>query len=58
MGEFADDGVGPAAHVATEEQYQTMRDAGARHDDVVRRAADAVLFDRARVLLLPTGKSS
>lgn len=50
--------VGPAAHVATEEQYQTMRDAGALHDDVVRRAADAVLFDRARVLLLPTGKSS
>lgn len=44
--------VGPAAHVATEEQYQTMRDAGALDDDVVRGAADAVLFERARILLL------
>ena len=44
--------VGPAAHVATEEQYETMRDAGALDDDVVSGAADAVLFERARVLLL------
>lgn len=44
--------VGPAAHVATDEQYRTMRDAGALDDDVVRGAADAVLFERARVLLL------
>jgi hypothetical protein len=44
--------VGPVAHVATEEQYQTMRDAGALDDDVVRGAVDAVLFERARVLLL------
>jgi hypothetical protein len=44
--------VGPAAHVATEEQYQTMRDAGALDDDVVRGATDAVLFERARILLL------
>ncbi len=44
--------VGPAAHVATDEQYRTMRDADALDDDVVRGAADAVLFERARVLLL------
>ena len=44
--------VGPAAHVATERQYQTMRDAGAFDDDVVSGAADAILFERARVLLL------
>ena len=44
--------VGAAAHVATEEQYQTMRDAGALDDDVIRGANDAVLFERARVLLL------
>ena len=44
--------VGPAAHVATEEQYQTMRDAGAFDDDVVSGAADAILFERARMLLL------
>lgn len=44
--------VGPAAHVATKEQYETMRDAGAFDDDVVSGAADAVLFERARVLLL------
>jgi hypothetical protein len=46
--------IGPAAHIATDEQYQTMRDAGALDldDDVLRGAADAVLFERARVLLL------
>ena len=44
--------VGPAAHVATDEQYETMRDAGAFDDDVVSGAADAVLFERARALLL------
>jgi hypothetical protein len=44
--------IGPAAHVATEEQYQTMRDAGAFDDDVVGGAADAILFERARILLL------
>jgi hypothetical protein len=44
--------VGPAAHVATEEQYQTMRDAGAFDDDVVSGATDAILFERARLLLL------
>ena len=44
--------VGPAAHVATEEQYRTMREAGAFDDDVVSGAADAILFERARFLLL------
>ncbi len=44
--------VGPAAHVATEEQYQTMRDAGAFDEDVVTGAADALLFERACALLL------
>jgi len=41
--------------VATEEQYRTMREAGALDDDVVRGAADAVLFERARILLLGGG---
>lgn len=44
--------VGAAAHVCTEEQYQTMRDAGALGKDVVAGAADAILFERARELLL------
>ncbi|MEO8257264.1 MAG: hypothetical protein ABI868_07955 [Acidobacteriota bacterium] len=44
--------VGAAAHVTTEEQYQTMRDAGALDDDAVSGAADAILFERARSLLL------
>ena len=42
-------------HVATEEQYQTMLDAGAFDDDVVSGAADAILFERARALLLDSG---
>ncbi len=44
--------VGPAAQVTTEEQYQTMRDAGMFDDDVAGGAADAILFERARLLLL------
>jgi hypothetical protein len=44
--------VGVAGHVCTEEQYETMRDAGAFHEDVVTGAADALLFERARALLL------
>lgn len=42
--------VGPAAHVATDEQHVTMRNAGAFGDDVVSGAGDAILFERARVL--------
>ena len=50
--------VGPAAHVATEEQYQTMRDTGAFDEDVISGAADAILFERARMLLLGGAASS
>lgn len=49
--------VGPAAHVATDEQYLTMRDAGAFGADVVIGAADAILFERARVLLIDSAAS-
>ena len=49
--------VGAAAHVATEEQYQTMRDASAFDDDVVGGAADAILFERIRMLLFGGGAS-
>jgi hypothetical protein len=48
--------VGAAAHVATEEQYQTMRDAGAFDDSAIRGAADAILFERARELLLGSAR--
>ena len=44
--------VGAVAHVSTEEQYQTMRDAGALDEDAVTGATDAILFERARALLL------
>ena len=44
--------VGAAAHVTTDEQYRTMRDAGAFDDNVVTGASDAILFERARQLLL------
>jgi hypothetical protein len=47
--------VGALAHVATEEQYQTMRDAGAFEENAVAGAADAILFERARELLLGNG---
>jgi len=43
---------GPAAHAATDEQYVAMRDASAFGDDAVSGAADAILFERARVLLI------
>ncbi len=44
--------VGAAAHVCTDDQYQTMRDAGAFGKDVLTGASDAILFERARELLL------
>jgi hypothetical protein len=44
--------VGSIGHVATEEQYRTISGAGAFDDDVVNGAADAILFERARGLLL------
>jgi hypothetical protein len=39
-------------HVCTEEQYERMRNAGAFDEDAVTGAADAILFERARALLL------
>lgn len=44
--------VGAAAHVCTEEQYRTIRDAGAFDEDILTGAADAILFERAREVLL------
>ena len=44
--------VGVAGHVATDAQYETMRGAGMFDDDVVSGGADAILFERARGLLL------
>jgi hypothetical protein len=44
--------IGVTGHVCTEEQYETMRDAGAFGEDAVTGATDAILFERARALLL------
>jgi hypothetical protein len=44
--------VGVAGHVCTEAQYETMREAGALGEDAVTGATDALLFERARALLL------
>lgn len=44
--------VGALAHIATEQQYQTMRYAGTFEESAVAGAADAILFERARDLLL------
>jgi hypothetical protein len=44
--------IGVTGHVCTEAQYETMRDAGAFDEDVVAGATDAILFERARALLL------
>ncbi len=44
--------IGVAGHVASDDDYETMRDAGMFGDDVVSGAADAILFERARILLL------
>jgi hypothetical protein len=44
--------VGAAGHVLTDEQYETMRDAAALREDAVTGAADAILFERPRALLL------
>jgi hypothetical protein len=50
--------VGALAHVATEEQYHTMRDAGVFEENAVTCAADAILFERARDLLLGKGPAA
>jgi hypothetical protein len=43
--------IGVTGHACTEEQYETMRNAGAFDEDAVTGAADAILFERARALL-------
>ncbi len=44
--------VGPLAHVSTDEEYETLREAGAIEEDVVHAAEDVILLDRIRKLLL------
>ncbi|MFN2445590.1 MAG: hypothetical protein ABR606_08420 [Vicinamibacterales bacterium] len=44
--------VGPAWHVASDEQYGTMRGAGMFDDDIISAVSDAILFERARALLI------
>lgn len=50
--------VGSAAHVATDDEYEFMREAGMFDDDVISGAADAILFERARALLLGEARGS
>ena len=50
--------VGSAAHVATDAEYEFMREAGMFEDDVISGAADAILFERARALLLGEARRS
>ena len=44
--------VGAVAHVSTDEEYATLREAGAIEDDVVHAAEDVILLDRIRNLLI------
>ena len=44
--------VGPLAHVSTDEEYETLRDAGAIEEDVVGAAQDVILLDQIGKLLL------
>lgn len=44
--------VGAAGHVASDAEYETMRNAGMFDEDIVSGATDAILFERARALLL------
>ena len=39
--------IGVAGHLANDDDYETMRDAGMFAGDVVNGAADAILFERA-----------
>ena len=50
--------VGAAAHVATDDEYEFMREAGMFDDDVISGAAVAILFERARALLLGGARGS
>ncbi|HWW84892.1 MAG TPA: hypothetical protein VNZ26_14880 [Vicinamibacterales bacterium] len=44
--------IGVTGHVCTEEQYETMFAAGVFDEDAVTGAINAILFERARALLL------
>ena len=44
--------VGALAHVSTDEEYETLREAGAIEEDVVHAAEDVILLDRISKLLL------
>ncbi len=44
--------LGALGHVATEEQFEEMRAAGAIHEDVVTAAEDILLVERMKRLLL------
>lgn len=46
--------VGALAHVSTDEEYETLQEAGAIEEDVVHAAEDVILLDRIRKLLLPS----
>jgi hypothetical protein len=50
--------VGSAAHVAADAEYEFMREAGVFDDDAISGAADAILFERARALLLGGARES
>lgn len=50
--------VGSPAHIATDDEYALMRDGGMFDDDVISGAADAILFERARTLLLGEARGS
>ena len=44
--------VGALAHVSTDEEYETLQEAGAIEEDVVQAAEDVILLDRIRRLFL------
>lgn len=44
--------LGALGHVATEQQFQEMRAAGAIHEDIVTAAEDVLLVERMKKLLL------
>lgn len=50
--------VGSVAHGATDGEYEFLREAGMFDDDVISGAADAILFERARALVLGGARAS
>ena len=47
--------VGPLGHVASDEEYEEMREAGAVDEDPVRWAREILLVERVKKLLLREG---